>query len=177
MVHVIVEETIRCTPDEYLEFVLDAERYAEIDDKIGPIDWVRRTGDLVEFKFRPVLPGVPGPAPKLISQMRLTPGRRVDVRYAPLPRNRLNHRLSRFSASFEAEAVADGVSAVRRTISIDFAPLLRRPLESILRRRLPDDVRKEVRGAKRWLESRGDDPLKDRSPGTSGRRGGSDGGG
>jgi hypothetical protein len=161
MVKVIVEEVITCTPEEYLEFVMDAARYAEIDDKIGPIDWVRRSGNVVEFKFRPVLPGIPGPAPKLVSEMRLTPGRRVDVRYAPLPHNRLNHRLSRFSASFEAEAVTDGVSKVRRMISIDFAPFLRRPLESILRRRLPADVRKEVRGAKQRLENRGTDPPKD----------------
>ncbi|MEZ7126340.1 SRPBCC family protein [Nonomuraea sp. AD125B] len=152
MVQVIVEETIRCTPQEYLDFVMDAERYAEIDDKIGPIDWVRRVGHIVEFRFRPRLPGIPGPAPKLVSQMRLTPGRRVDVRYAPLPRNRLNHLLSRFSASFEAEAVADGVSRVRRTISIDFAPFLRWLLEPALRRRLPADVRNEVRGSKRRLE-------------------------
>ncbi|MFF3441922.1 SRPBCC family protein [Streptosporangium sp. NPDC002721] len=149
----IVQETIHCTPDEYLEFVMDVGRYAEIDDKIGSIDWVRRVDNLVEFRFRPVLPGIPGPAPKLVSQMRLTPGLRVDVRYAPLPRNRLNHRLSRFSASFEAEAVADGVSRVRRMISIDFAPFLRWPLEPILRRRLPADVREEMRGAKRRLES------------------------
>ncbi|MEV0379474.1 SRPBCC family protein [Nonomuraea sp. NPDC050643] len=153
MVRVIVEEVIRCTPEEFLEFVMDAERYAEIDDKIGPIDWVRRTGDLTEFRFRPVLPGVPGPAPKLVSQMRLTPGRRVDVQYAPLPRNRLNHRLSRFSASFEAEAAADGTSKVTRMISIDFAPFVRWLLEPVLRRRLPADVEKEVRGAKERLES------------------------
>ncbi|MFI7637502.1 SRPBCC family protein [Nonomuraea sp. NPDC049400] len=158
MVQVIVEETIRCTPEEYLEFVMDADRYAEIDDKIGPIDWVHRIDNLVEFKFRPVLPGIPGPAPRLVSQMRLTPGRRVDVRYAPLPRNRLNHRLSRFSASFEAKATADGVSKVTRMISIEFAPLLRWLLEPILRRRLPADVRKEVYGAKQRLESTGTNP-------------------
>lgn len=161
MVQVIVEEDILCTPEDYLEFVMDAARYAEIDDKIGPIDWVRRIDNVVEFKFRPVLPGIPGPAPKVVSQMRLTPGRRVDVRYAPLPHNRLNHRLSRFSASFEAEAVADGVSRVRRMISIDFAPFARWPLEPILRRRLPADVRKEVRGAKQRLESGGADSPKD----------------
>ncbi|MFB4270901.1 SRPBCC family protein [Nonomuraea sp. GTA35] len=152
MPEVIAEEIIRCTPEEFLRFVMDAERYAEIDDKIGPIDWVRHSGDLVEFKFRPILPGVPGPAPKLISQMRLTPGRRVDVQYAPLPHNRLNHRLSRFRASFEAENVGDGTTKVRRTISIDFAPFLRWLLEPVLRRRLAADVKKEIGGAKERLE-------------------------
>ncbi|TDC03280.1 SRPBCC family protein [Nonomuraea longispora] len=161
MVRVIVEETIHCTPDEYLEFVMDAGRYAQIDDKIGPIDWVRRVDNVVEFKFRPVLPGIPGPAPKLVSQMRLTPGRRVDVRYAPLPHNRLNHRLSRFSASFEVEAMADGGSRVKRMISFEFVPFLRWLLEPILRRRLPADVRAEVRGAKQRLESKEANPPED----------------
>ncbi|MFC4585779.1 SRPBCC family protein [Sphaerisporangium corydalis] len=152
MVEVTVREVIRCTPEEFLEFVMDPERYAEVDDKIGPIDWVRRTGDVTEFRFRPALPGVPGPAPKLVSQMRLTPGERVDVRYAPLPRNRLNHRLSRFAASFAAERI-DGGTRVTRTISIDFAPFVRWMLEPILRRRLPADIEKEIRQARNRLEA------------------------
>ncbi|MEV4159984.1 SRPBCC family protein [Nonomuraea dietziae] len=151
MVQVTVEQVIRCTPERFLAFVMDAERYADIDDKIGAIDWVRRTGDVTEFKFRPSLPGIPGPAPKLVSQMRLTPGERVDVRYAPLPQNRLNHRLSRFAASFVAEPAAEGTK-VTRTISIDFAPWIGWLLEPILRRHLPADVEREIRGAKERLE-------------------------
>ncbi|MFD1930028.1 MULTISPECIES: SRPBCC family protein [Nonomuraea] len=151
MVHVTVEEIIRCTPEEFLEFVMDPERYATIDDKIGPIDWVRRTGDVTEFRFRSALPGIPGPAPKVVSQMRLTPGDRVDVRYAPLPHNRLSHRVSRFQASFVAEPV-DGGTKVTRTIAIDFPPVIRWLLEPILRRTLPPDVEKEVHGAKTHLE-------------------------
>ncbi|PSK89608.1 carbon monoxide dehydrogenase subunit G [Murinocardiopsis flavida] len=153
MVEVTVAEVIRCTPEEFLAFVLDPEAYARVDDKIGAIDWVRREGDLTEFRFRPKLPGVPGPAPKLVSQMRLTPGERVDVRYAPLPQNRLNHRLSRFAASFAA-APADGGTRVTRTISIDFAPFARWLLEPILRRTLPADVAKEIHAAKAHLEAR-----------------------
>lgn len=153
MVQVVVEQVIRCEPEEFLEFVMDAEGYATVDDKIGPIDWVRRTGDVTEFKFRSVLPGIPGPAPKVVSQMRLTPGERVDVRYAPLPQNKVNHRLSRFMASFVAEPV-DGGTKVTRTISIDFAPFIRWLLEPILRRTLPPDVEKEVRRAKAHLEGR-----------------------
>ncbi len=32
-----VTETISCTPDELLEFVMDVERYAQLDHEIRPI--------------------------------------------------------------------------------------------------------------------------------------------
>lgn len=56
MVRVTAEQTIRCTPEEALEFVMDIERYAQVNDKIGPIDWARREGNLTEFKFLPADP-------------------------------------------------------------------------------------------------------------------------
>ena len=99
MARVTVERTVRCTPEEFLALVMDAERYAQIDDKLGRIDWVRRDGDITQFKFRSRLPGLPGPAPKVVSRMRLTPGERVDIEYAPPPHNRLVRRLSTFAAS------------------------------------------------------------------------------
>lgn len=73
MVEAQVVETIRCKPDELLEFVMDIERYAEVDAKIRSLDWARREGELTEFKFRPKLPGVPLPSPKWVQQIRLTP--------------------------------------------------------------------------------------------------------
>ena len=66
------EIMIRCSPEHFLGFVMDIERYAEVDDKLGAFDWVRREGNLVEFRFRPVLPGIPGPAPRMTAQGRLT---------------------------------------------------------------------------------------------------------
>ena len=35
---------------------MDIERYAEVDDKLGAFDWVRRKENFVEIRFRPVLP-------------------------------------------------------------------------------------------------------------------------
>src|SRR5439155_22651948 len=100
-----MEQTIRCSPEEFLDFVMDIERYAEVDDKLGAFDWVRREGNLVEFKFRPILPGIPGPAPKMVARGRLTPGERIDVTLAPLPHNKLFNRLMTFAASFAVESV------------------------------------------------------------------------
>lgn len=153
MASVTVEQTIQCTPAEYLELVMDAEKYAQIDDKLGPIDWVRRDGEITEFRFRSRLPGFPGPAPKVVSRMRLIPGERVDVEYAPLPHNRLVRRISTFSASFVCTPADDGIRVVR-TIEIGFAPVLRWFAEPILRRALLPDVEREVQGAKALLESR-----------------------
>ena len=48
-VDVVQRVTIACPPREFLEFVMDIERYAEVDDKIGPILWTRRQGNVVTF--------------------------------------------------------------------------------------------------------------------------------
>jgi Polyketide cyclase / dehydrase and lipid transport len=150
MVEETVEETVSCTPEAFLALVMDPRRYAEVDRKLGRIDWVRADGDVTEFRFRSVLPGL-GPGPKIVSRMTLTPGRRVDVRLPDRPENRLARRLSTFEASFECVPV-DGGIRVRRRIAFGFAAPLRWLVEPVLRRKLPADVEAEVKGAKRLLE-------------------------
>lgn len=151
MVEVDLEERIQCSPDAWLEFVLDVHRYAEVDDKIGPIQWTRRRGNLVEFKFRPRLPGLHLPTLRIISRMLLTPGRRIDVQLAPLPRNMTSRLVSRFAASF-ACSVHDNGLRVRRAISFDFMPPIRSLVEPVLRQTLPESVERELRLSKTVLE-------------------------
>lgn len=153
MVQAQVTETIHCTPDELLEFVMDIERYAEIDDKIRPIEWARRDGDLTEFRFRPKLPGIPIPSPKWVQQIRLTPGVRVDITNAPPPHNKLVHPMLDFTASFVC-APMDLGTQVTRTVRIDFKPPMRWIGEALFRRRLQAGVEQEIQGAKRYLEGR-----------------------
>jgi hypothetical protein len=150
MVEVTVEETMSCTPEAFLSLVMDPHRYAEVDRKLGRIDWVRADGDVTEFRFRSVLPGL-GPGPKIVSRMTLTPGRRVDVRLPDRPENRLARRFSTFEAHFECVPV-DGGIRVRRRIAFGFGAPLRWLVEPVLRRRLPADVEAEVKGAKRLVE-------------------------
>jgi hypothetical protein len=150
MVEVTVEETVSCPPEAFLALVMDPRRYAEIDRKLGRIDWVRREGDVTEFRFRSALPGL-GPGPKIVSRMTLTPGERVDVRLPDRPENRLARRVSTFEASFSCVPVAGGIRVTRR-IAIGFAAPLRRLLEPLLRRKLRADVEDELRGVKRLLE-------------------------
>lgn len=149
-----VTETIRCTPDELLEFVMDPERYAEVDDKIGAIEWVRRQGDVTEFRFRGKLPGLPGPAPKIVSQMRRTPGERVDVRLPPVAQNKLANLVVEFSANWVCEPDGDA-TRVTRTVRFDFRPPVSWLAEPVLRRTLQPDVEQEIQGAKAYLEAQG----------------------
>lgn len=149
MVTVQVEDTIDCTPGRLLEFVMDIERYAEVDSKINPVTWSRREGNLLEFECKPKVAGVP--QPKVIQQARLAPGKRIDISLSPLPRNRLQHAMTHFEASFECAEVAGGTH-VTRTLTFRFSPTFRWLLEPLLRRRLPGEVREEVRLAKEHLE-------------------------
>jgi hypothetical protein len=119
------------------------EQYAEVDDKIRPVYWSRRTGNVLEFQFRPKLPGLPVPAPKLIQRVELTPGQRIDITNAPLPRNKIGNRLSRFRASFVCRPV-DGGTAVTRTIEMTFSAPMRWLFEPLLNGRLHAAVDDEM---------------------------------
>lgn len=144
-------QTIACTPDEFLDFVMDIERYAEVDEKIRPICWSRRVGDTVEFQFRPKLPGLPMPAPKLVQRVELTPGQRIDITNAPSPQNRIGNRMAGFRASFACEPVAGGTRITRR-VEMTFPTIIRWLIEPLLGRRLPAAVDRELAQAKTYLE-------------------------
>lgn len=153
MIRETVEQSIRCTPEEFLALVTDPERYATFDQKLASVGWVKRDGNVTQFEFRSHLPGVPGPAPKVVSQMTLTPGQRVDIQLAPVPENKFNRRISTFSASFVCTPAAEGTD-VSRTIEMGFIPVLSWVLEPILRRTLRPDLERELQGAKAVLEQK-----------------------
>jgi hypothetical protein len=134
--------TLHSSADEYLAFVLDVERYRQVDDKLGPIDWVRSEGNVTEFRFRPKMPLMPW-SPKVVSRMTLTPGERIDIQYAPKPHNRLARAMSSFSAFFVVEPTSGGIR-VTRSVTISL-PLLLRPVERLtLGRRLQASVEREL---------------------------------
>lgn len=143
-------ELIATTPEAVLEFIMDVEQYAEVDEKIRPLLWTRRGENFTEFAFRPKLAGLVGPT--LVSQERLVPEhRRVDISLAPAPHNRLIRKLTEYEASFECVPVPGGTEVTR---SERFR--LRRPFNWLagpyLKRRMPELVRRELRLAKHKLE-------------------------
>lgn len=146
-----VTETIRCTPDEMLEFVLDPHRYAQVDPNIGKIDWVHRDGDVVEFRFHTKAGGLPGPA--LTSRMRLTPGERVDAAPPHIPENRPATWFMDIRASWACRP-AQGGTSVTRTARVDFKRPVRWLTEPIFRRTLKRDIERELAAAKAYLEGR-----------------------
>ncbi|MCM6778882.1 SRPBCC family protein [Nocardia sp. CDC159] len=148
---VVVEKFMKCTSDEYLDFVMDVERYAEVDDKITKIDWIRRTGNVLQFKFRPALPGMPRPMPKMVLQLTLTPGKRIDLTLAPPPHNKLANPVMKYTGSFVC-APAVGGTMVTSSTSLAVVPPLRWVIEPILRRNLPQNFRAEMEHAKAYIE-------------------------
>jgi hypothetical protein len=134
-----------CTPSEFLEFVLDIEGYAGVDDKIVPVLWSRRDGDVVQFACRPKIAGLR--LPKVVQAMRLTAAERIDIALTPPPANRLAHAVARFEASFVCHAVPGGME-LTRSLEFRFAPGFRWILEPLFRRRLPEEVRVELARAR-----------------------------
>ncbi|MFN8082370.1 MAG: SRPBCC family protein [Kineosporiaceae bacterium] len=143
-------EFIRTTAEEFLEFVLDVERYQQIDEKIRPVLWVRREQGFTEFAFRPRI----GPlrSPTWVSQERLVDGRRVDIQLAPAPYNRFARLIIRYEASFECEPAPGGV-LVSRSERFRMRGPLRWIVEPAVRRMMPRLVREELRLAKQLLEA------------------------
>ena len=152
MAYAQATRTIRSSPKAFLDLVMAIEQYAEVDDKIRPVYWSRRTGNVLEFQFRPKLPGLPVPAPKLVQRVELTPGERIDITNAPLPRNKIGNRLSRFRASFVCRPVDGGIT-VTRTIEMTFSAPMRWLVEPLLKGRLQASVDDEMDRATARLES------------------------
>ena len=144
-------EAIPCTPNEFLEFVLDIEGYARVDDKIAPVLWSHRDGDVVPFACLPKVAGLR--LPKVVQTMRRTTGERIDIGLNPPPANRLAHAVARFEASVVCRAVPDGTE-VTRSLEFWFAPGVRWLLEPLFRRRLPDEVHVELARARHHFAAR-----------------------
>ncbi len=106
------------------------------------IDWVRTDGLVTEFRFRPTLPGLPG-APQTVSRMTLTPGRRIDIAYAPSPANRIVRHLSSFRACFECEPDGER-TRVTRSLSLGLPRFLRAVEVPLLRSLLQRSIDREL---------------------------------
>lgn len=142
-------EFIRATPEAVLDFVMNIEDYQTIDRKIRPLRWVRREPNFTEFAFRTKVGRLRGPM--LVSQERLTPGRRVDITLAPAPYNRLIRFITDYEASFECQPVPGGTK-VTRSERLRFKWPMRWFVGPFVYRTMPGLVREELRLAKQKLE-------------------------
>lgn len=141
------ETVMATTATRVIEFVMDVERYREVDPKIGRIHWVERSLDdrQVTFCFTPRL----GPVPALLrSTQHVT--RRGGHALVIRPEPSWTDRLARFEGTVECWPHTDGV-LVRRRLEFWLTPLLRPLLGPPLRRWLATDVPAELEGARRVL--------------------------
>lgn len=142
------ETVMATTPARVLEFVMDVERYREVDAKIGKIHWVERSPDgrQVTFRFTPRL----GPVPALLrSTQHVT--RRGDQSVVIQAAPSWTDRLARFEGSVECWPEGRNVR-VRRRLQFWLTPVLRPLLGPALRRWLATDVPAELDAARRVLE-------------------------
>lgn len=147
MIDVAAQRHILCTPDELLAFVMDIEAYQQVDRKLGRIYAVKRSGEMMLFKFKPSLAGLP--SPPMWQRVVLTPGVRIDIRNA----SALMHKLVPFHGSFVCEAVEGGTLVTRRLRFCLPAPLCWL-LDARLRRFLEEDIPLELDTAAAHLERR-----------------------
>lgn len=101
--------TVRATPDEVFEFVLDLTRYRQADRKIGRVGEIRRDGDTGTVRFAGRLRGLPGPSgvyPFTLTESRLTFGTPI----AGPARWFLEH----FEGRFECEVTDAGTVVAHR---------------------------------------------------------------
>jgi hypothetical protein len=123
--------TVRATPNEVFEFVLDLERYRQADHKIGRVGEVVRSGNSGTTRFSGRIRGLPGPSgtyPFTISADRLVFGSPI----AGAARWFLE-----FEGSFFCEPTSDGTRVTHREAFLFkrpwrwlASPLLRRWLEA-----------------------------------------------
>ena len=138
--------TVRASPTEVFDFVIDLERYRQADHKIGRVGEVRRFGDAGTVRFSGRIRGLPGPAGTY--PFTLTPTRLVFGSPTAGPARWF---LEHFEGSFDCESTADGTVVTHREVY-----RFRRPwrwlADPMLRRWLERDTAAEMVRFKALLE-------------------------
>jgi hypothetical protein len=139
-------ETIRRSPREVLEFVLDFERYRRVDRKIAAVRASERDGNEGVVTIRGKILGVPLAVDRLA--FRLVPHSRLDLRSVP---SRWPGMVVRFEGGFTCEESAEGTRVCHREC-FAFTRPLRWLLEPLLGGWLARDTAAEMVRLKRALE-------------------------
>jgi hypothetical protein len=132
---------VAASPEEVVEFVMDLERYAQADWKIGWVYAVERHGDRAEVCFRGKMAGLPGPKTRQLLEVTSEEDGTRRVKVTNL-KSWMDH-LYRFSGLVEARPVPGG-AAVFHVETLMFAAPWRVVLEPLLSRWLARDTEAEV---------------------------------
>lgn len=141
---------VEATPEQVLRFVLDLERYALADQKIGTIheqpilDLATRSG---RAKFRARLRGLPTAAQW--ARLDLDPWNSLTVRSEP---GQWTNHVATFDAGFECERTSATVTRVTHWEEIQVASVGRLVARPLLESWLRDDIDAEVLRLKALVE-------------------------
>lgn len=151
--------TVRATPEDVFEFVLDLDRYRQADHKIGRVLDVERTGNTGTARFAGRIRGLPGPVgtyPFTLTEDRLVFGS---------PEAGLARWFMDFEGTFECTVTEDGTRVTHRE-AYTFKRPWRGLANLLLRGWLERDTTAEMARVKRLIED--GDATADRStPDTS----------
>lgn len=130
--------TVRASPNEVFDFVIDLERYRQADRKIGRVGEIRRFGDGGTVQFSGRIRGLPGPSgtyPFTLTESRLVFGTPIagPARWF----------LGYFEGSFDCDVTPDGTQVTHREVYRFKAPW-RWLAEPLLRRWLERDTAGEM---------------------------------
>ncbi len=142
MIEGVGKVVIKAEPQTVLEFVLDLERYRQVDTKIGKIKSVERDGNTYTARFGGKLRGIPGPA--LTYTITLMPWTRLDVAGR-------NAWLLDFQGSFACAPTGDGVE-VEHVERFAFKPPAKWLIEPWARDWLRKDTQAEMERMKAAIE-------------------------
>jgi hypothetical protein len=137
--------TVKVSPNEVFEFVLDLNRYRQADRKIGRVGPMTRNGDTGTVRFSGRIRGLPGPAgtyPFTATTSRLQFGSPI----AGPARWFLD-----FEGTFDCEATADGTVVTHREV-FNFKRPWQWLAEPLLRRWLEADTAQEMVRLKELVE-------------------------
>ena len=138
--------TVRASPSEVFDFVIDLERYRQADHKIGRVSEVRRSGDGGTVRFSGRIRGLPGPAgtyPFTVTSSRLVFGSPIAGAACWF--------LDYFEGSFDCEVTTEGTHVTHRE-AYRFKRPWRWLAEPLLRRWLERDTAAEMVRFKPLLE-------------------------
>ena len=137
--------TVKASPQQVIDFVLDLERYSEADLKIGKVKRVERDGDRGVVEFQGKVKGLPGPGgvyPFTVTATGLRFGSPVG---GPA------RLFMGFEGTFDCEETPDGTVVRHREVFMFKRPW-RWIAEPLLRRWLEADTADEMVRLKKLVE-------------------------
>ncbi|HEX3784125.1 MAG TPA: SRPBCC family protein [Pseudonocardiaceae bacterium] len=142
------EITIRRSPKDIIDFVMDLREYRQVDEKLGKIHSITpaEDGDGVLLNFSPKILGMPGPS--TTQRVVRKNDERIDISGIPA----WTDALMTFTGFFTCQEVDEG-TLVTRALNFTFKKPFAVVFDPLFNRWLAKAVPEELAKAKEYLEA------------------------